>query len=251
MAEIFDVFRIESVINFAAESHVDNSIKDCMPFVSTNIIGTINLLELSVKHGVKRFVQISTDEVFGSIDSGTFTEQSQIQPRNPYSASKASAEHFVNAFANTYKLDTIIINSSNNYGPHQHDEKLIPLTIKRLLNGEKVPLYGNGMQVRDWLFVEDSCKAILKIVEEGKTGERYCIGGGDEITNQKLVKTIIDLMGCSWDSVEFILDRPGHDVRYATSIRKVVNELGWVPSTSLVDGLTKTIQWVKDNEDRV
>lgn len=249
ITEVFDKYQIDVVFNFAAESHVDNSIADCMPFIHTNIIGTVNLLELSVKDNL-RYIQISTDEVFGSIDKGWFNETSQIQPRNPYSASKASAEHFVNAYHNTYGLRSTIVNCSNNYGPHQHEEKLIPMTIKKILKGEKIPVYGDGLQIRDWVFVEDACEAIFKVYRKGAIGERYCVGGNNEYTNINIIKTLIDIMGSSVDNIQFVNDRPGHDKRYATDIKKI-NDLGWAPTTNLKDGLIKTIQWIKEYENRV
>ena len=247
---IFSLYPVNSIFHFAAESHVDNSILDCMLFVHTNIIGTINLLDMAVKYDVADFIQVSTDEVFGSIDEGLFDEKSQIQPRNPYSASKASAEHFVNAYANTYGLNTIIVNSSNNYGPNQHKEKLIPLTISKLLKGDKVPVYGDGQQIRDWIYVEDTCEAIYQVYHRGEYGQRYCIGADSEVSNIDLVKMIIDKLGMSEDSIEFVKDRLGHDTRYATNISKIESELDWSPKTLLSDGLDKTIQWMK-NENRI
>lgn len=250
VSSFFDNNRVDAIIHFAAESHVDNSIRDCMPFVHTNIIGTVNLLDMAVKHRVNRFVHISTDEVFGSLDRiGKFSEDSTINPRNPYSASKAAAEHFVQAYGNTYKLPYIIINSSNNYGPWQHEEKLIPLTIKRILQGKKIPIYGKGDQVRDWIYVEDTCSAVYKILTDGLLGDRYCIGGDNEVTNLNLVNTIASKMR-SPDLVEFVSDRLGHDTRYSTDISKIKNVLGWEPIWELSTGLDVTIEWMK-NENRI
>jgi len=240
---IFKQYKIDSIFHFAAESHVDNSIKDCMPFVYTNIVGTINLLDMVIKYNVSNFIQVSTDEVFGSIDTGYFNEDSQIQPRNPYSASKASAEHFVNAYANTYGLNTIIVNSSNNYGPNQYREKLIPMMITKLLNGEQVPVYGDGKQIRDWIYVDDTCEAIYQVYLNGQSGERYCIGADSEVANIDIVKMVINKLGMSEDKIKFVEDRPGHDTRYATNISKMV-KLGWRPVVSLSDGLDRTIQWI-------
>ena len=251
MDYVFSKHNIKKVINFAAESHVDRSIYDPSSFIQSNIIGTVNLLNKSLKYEVEKFLQISTDEVFGDIDKGWFYEGSQINPRNPYSASKASAEHFVNAYNNTYGLPTTIINSSNNYGPHQFPEKLIPLTIKNLLSGKKVPIYGDGQQIRDWLYVEDNCEIIFKIFEKGLSGERYCVGGDMEVANIELVKTIIKKLGLKNNMIEYVKDRPGHDKRYATDIYKVREEFCWEPKTSLEDGLDKTIEWVKQNENRL
>ena len=250
MEYIFDKFKFKMVINFAAESHVDRSIYDPSSFIQSNIVGTVNLLNQSLKHEIEKFVQISTDEVFGDIDEGWFYEGSQINPRNPYSASKASAEHFVSAYNNTYGLPTTIINSSNNYGPHQFPEKLIPLTIKNLLSGKKVPIYGDGHQIRDWLYVEDNCDIIYKIIHYGNDGSRYCVGGDMEVANIELVKMIIKKLGLKNNMIEYVKDRPGHDKRYATDINKVREEFNWEPKTSLSDGLDKTIEWIKQNENR-
>lgn len=245
---IFKKYKINSVINFAAESHVDNSIKNCMPFVESNIIGTINLLKLSVENDVNRFLQISTDEVFGTVINQSFSETSQINPRNPYSASKASAEHFVKAFENTYNIPTVIINSSNNYGPFQYPEKLIPLTVKNLLSGKTVPVYGDGQQIRDWLYVEDSCEIIEKIFTQGRIGERYCIGGDNQIKNLDLVKKIINKLQLNENRIEFVADRLGHDVKYHTDISKIKNEFNWQPKWNIDDGLDETIEWIKNND---
>ena len=244
--KVFDRYKIEYVINFAAESHVDNSIKDCMPFIQSNIIGTVNLLQLSLKHHVKKFLQISTDEVFGQAEFGSaFTEKSKINPRNPYSASKASAEHFVWAFHNTYGLPAVIVNCSNNYGPYQYKEKLIPLAISKIRKGEPVPVYGNGSQIRDWIYVEDACRAIDLVFRKGRVGERYCIGGDNEIANIDLVQKIIDAMGQG--TLEFVKDRPGHDYRYYTDCSKLKDELGWEPKWTLDQGIKETVRWYNEN----
>jgi len=252
---LFRENKITAIIHFAAESHVDNSIANCQPFIDTNITGTVNLLKLAVKYKVLRFLHVSTDEVFGQVTTGHFDESWALQPRNPYSASKAAAEHFVEAFNNTYGLNTTIVNCSNNYGPNQFPEKLIPLTINNLLKGKKIPVYGNGLQIRDWLFVEDCCEAIYKVYEHsmseyGWSQDRFCIGGDNEIANIDLIKKIISIMGMSEDSIEYVKDRPGHDYRYATSIDKIKKELKWEPKTSLDDGLKITIDRIK-NENRI
>ena len=247
LEDVFKYYDIGTIFHFAAESHVDNSIKDCMPFVHTNIIGTINLLDMAVRYKINDFIQVSTDEVFGSISTGYFNESSQIQPRNPYSASKAAAEHFVSAYANTYGLNTIIVNSSNNYGPNQHKEKLIPMMINKLLNGDQVPVYGDGKQIRDWIYVEDTCEAIYQVYLNGQKGERYCIGADSEVANIDIVKTVIYKLGMSEDRIKFVEDRPGHDTRYATDISKIVNRIGWKPKVPLSEGLDKTIQWMKND----
>ena len=244
---IFKNHPISVVFHFAAESHVDNSINDCMPFVHSNIIGTVNLLELTRRHRpTARFIHVSTDEVFGHVFAPrSFNEQSPLKPRNPYSASKASAEHFVNAYRETHKLQTIIVNSSNNYGPYQHTEKLIPKTITNLLAGKKVPVYGDGQQIRDWIYVEDTCDAIWQVYLKGLVGDRYCIGGDTEIANIDLVKNIIKRLNVSQDLIEFVADRPGHDARYYTDITYIKHMLGWLPRWDLNVGLEETIRYMK------
>jgi dTDP-glucose 4,6-dehydratase len=244
---IFKNHPISVVFHFAAESHVDNSINDCMPFVHSNIIGTVNLLELTRRHRpTARFIHVSTDEVFGHVFAPrSFNELSPLKPRNPYSASKASAEHFVNAYRETHKLQTIIVNSSNNYGPYQHTEKLIPKTITNLLAGKKVPVYGDGQQIRDWIYVEDTCDAIWQVYLKGSIGDRYCIGGDTEIANIDLVKNIIKRLNVSQDLIEFVADRPGHDARYYTDITYIKHMLGWLPRWDLNVGLEETIRYMK------
>jgi dTDP-glucose 4,6-dehydratase len=248
--DLFNKYHIDSVINFAAETHVDNSIKDCMPFVYSNVIGTVNLLQASLAHGVRRFLHISTDEVFGEIAEGSFSEQSPVKPRNPYSASKAAAEHFVEAFRITHGLHTVIVNCSNNYGPWQHREKFIPLTISNLIQNKTVPVYGDGEQVRDWIYVEDACRAIYEVFQKGQVGERYCIGSDTEIKNIDIVNKIVDRLGADKSLVQFVKDRPGHDRRYYTDCTKIKKELGWMPRISLDEGIDKTIEWYK-NENRI
>lgn len=245
LESIFVNNSIDVIFHFAAESHVDNSIKSCLPFIESNIIGTVNLLDMAVKFKVKEFIHISTDEVFGSVISEPFNEQSQISPRNPYSASKAAAEHFVQAYANTYGLKYKIINSSNNYGPWQHKEKLIPKTISNILKGEKVPVYGNGQQIRDWIYVEDTCEALYVIYEKGHMNERYCIGGDNQWRNINLVAVIITMMRAPFSSIQFVEDRPGHDEHYQTDISKMKTELNWMPIIPIEIGLEKTIEWMK------
>jgi len=250
--ELFSTHSFDQIVHFAAESHVDNSIKDCSPFIQSNVIGTVNLLDQARKHKIEKFVHISTDEVFGEVPApGKFNEYSNICPRNPYSASKASAEHFVIAYGNTYKLPYVIVNSSNNYGPFQYPEKLIPLTVGKILRNQKIPVYGKGDQIRDWIYVEDTCDAIMRVMFMGNIGNRYCIGGGNETKNLELVHSIIDKMNASTNLIEFVTDRPGHDIRYATDITKIQNELGWRPKTSLDKGLDMTIEWIKRYEDRI
>ena len=247
MEMIFKNHDITTIIHFAAESHVDNSINDCMPFIHSNIIGTINLLECTRRYRPNAtFLHVSTDEVFGEALINPFNETSKIQPRNPYSASKASAEHFVNAFSITHKLKTIIVNSSNNYGPYQNEEKLIPKTISNLLKGKKVPLYGDGKQIRDWIYVEDTCDAIWKIHASGMINQRYCIGGDCEIQNIELTKKIIEKLNLSDDMIEFVTDRPGHDARYYTDCSYLKHTLNWFPRWDLDSGLNETIKFMRN-----
>jgi dTDP-glucose 4,6-dehydratase len=243
---LFKKYQIDSVINFAAESHVDNSIKDCTEFVKTNVVGTVNLLQLSVKYSVRRFLQISTDEVFGeTLSPYKFNEQSSISPRNPYSASKASSEHFVESFHNTYSLPALIVNCSNNYGPFQFKEKLVPLAIHNILNNIPVPIYGTGQQIRDWIYVEDCCSAIYEVFINGRIGERYCIGGDNEIANIDLVKMIMQEMGRG--EILLVKDRPGHDRRYSTDCSKIKNEFGWSAEWTMNQGIKETIRWINEN----
>ena len=246
---IFERHDIKTVFHFAAESHVDNSIKDCSEFIRTNIVGTVNLLNASLKHNVEKFMHISTDEVYGSIENGSFTEETNYDPRNPYSASKASSDHFVRAFHNTYGLPTVITNCSNNYGPRQHKEKLIPQTILNLLNDKKIPVYGDGKQIRDWLYVQDHCEALIEVWKHGVVGEKYNIGGECEVQNIDLIKKIISLMGKDETMIEYVKDRPGHDRRYSTDISKITKDLNWKPRFDIDDGLTKTIEWYERHRD--
>jgi len=253
--EVFVKYKITDVIHLAAESHVDNSIENALEFANTNIIGTINLLELSRKNWNKKnknlFYHISTDEVFGTLDeSGIFREESRYDPHSPYSASKASADHFVRAFYDTHKLPVVVSNCSNNYGPNQHKEKLIPTVINSLINKSKIPVYGNGLNVRDWLYVEDHVEAIDLIFHRGNVGETYCIGGNNEIRNLDLIKLIIKEFdyikqnkNLSIDLISFVKDRLGHDYRYAIDISKIKSELGWEPKTSIDIGLKNTLNW--------
>ena len=253
--EIFNKYKISNIIHLAAESHVDNSIENALEFAKTNILGTINLLELCKKNWNKKknnlFYHISTDEVFGSLDeSGIFNENSKYDPHSPYSASKASADHFVRAFYDTHKLPVIVSNCSNNYGPNQHKEKLIPTVINSLVSKKNIPIYGDGLNIRDWLYVEDHVEAIDLIFHKGIIGETYCIGGQNEIKNIDLIKMIIkeyDLIqqnkNSSVDLISFVKDRLGHDYRYAVDISKIKNELDWIPKTNFIDSIKKTVNW--------
>ncbi len=247
LGKLFAQYRPRFIFHFAAETHVDNSIEDVNPFVDTNVIGTVNLLNLAVKYDVEKFHHISTDEVYGSLgyDDPPFTEETPYDPQNPYSASKASSDHFVTAFHNTYGLPTVITNCSNNYGPRQHKEKLIPKTITNIMQGKKIPVYGRGENIRDWIYVEDHCKGILDVWYGGGVGQKYNIGGECEVKNIDLVKTIIKVMGASEDLIEYVDDRPGHDLRYAIDNAKIKKALNFRPEHTLEEGLAKTIIWYK------
>lgn len=241
---------VDAVVHFAAESHVDRSIKDAGAFMRTNVIGTQVLLDAALRHGKKRFHHISTDEVFGSLHSADapFFEKTPYDPRSPYSASKAGSDHLVRAYFHTHGLPVTISNCSNNYGPYHFPEKLIPLAITNLLEGKKVPVYGDGLQVRDWLFVEDHCRAIDMILQQGKVGETYCVGGASERTNLDIIKQLLALTGKDEESIEYVTDRLGHDRRYAINFSKIKNDLGWEPSVTLETGLQKTVDWFVKNE---
>ena len=246
---LFEQETFDTVFHLAAESHVDNSIKNPKPFIDTNVIGTVNLLQASLEHEVDRFMHISTDEVFGSISvkDGSFNELSRYQPRNPYSASKAASDHFVNAYNITYGLPTTITNCSNNYGPRQDDEKMIPTIIRNIKNGTPIPVYGDGQQVRDWIYVEDHCDALIELWINGKVGARSNIGGECELKNIDLVKMICKLMSREDHRIEHVTDRPGHDLRYSTSNDKITTETKWSVSTDITTGLLKTILYYEDN----
>ena len=248
LERVFQKYRPRFVFHFAAESHVDNSIEDATPFVDTNVTGTLNLLELSVMYKVEKFHHISTDEVYGALgyDDPPFTEETPYNPQNPYSASKAASDHFVTAFGNTYGLPVVITNCSNNYGPRQNKEKLIPKTINNILEGKKIPVYAQGQNIRDWIYVEDHCRAILEVWYGGGVGQKYNIGGECEVKNIDLVKTIIRLMNASEDLIEYVEDRPGHDLRYAIDNAKIKNTVAFKPQHTLEEGLLKTINWYKN-----
>ena len=249
LRDLFKRYKPSKIFHFAAESHVDNSIKDVTPFIESNVIGTVNLLRLSVDYGVEMFHHISTDEVYGSLgyDDLSFTEETPYDPQNPYSASKAASDHFVMAFHNTYGLPVKITNCSNNYGPRQNVEKLIPKTITNILKGNRIPVYGNGENIRDWIYVEDHCEAIYEVFNHGRVGEKYNIGGECEIKNIDLVKTLLNLLNASEELIEYVQDRPGHDLRYSIDNAKIQSELGWTPKYSLESGLEKTIKWYRND----
>ena len=238
------------VVNFAAESHVDNSILGPEIFIQTNVNGTLNLLQACKEIGIERYLQVSTDEVYGTLGAtGYFYETSPIQPNSPYSASKASADLLTRAYFETYGLPVLITRCSNNYGPYQYPEKLIPFFISKLLKGEKVPVYGDGLNVRDWLYVYDHCEAIDTVLHNGKVGEVYNIGGHNEKTNLEITKLILDAMGKDESSIEHVKDRLGHDRRYAISNDKITSELGWKPSVTFEEGIKMTIDWYLKNQD--
>jgi len=246
---LFKKYNPSAVFHFAAESHVDNSIKDVTPFLYTNVVGTTNLLRCAVDCDLKMFHHISTDEVYGSLgyDDPSFTEETPYDPQNPYSASKAASDHFVMAFHNTYGLPVKLTNCSNNYGPRQNVEKLIPKTITNILQGNKIPVYGKGENIRDWIYVEDHCEAIYEVFNRGKVGEKYNIGGECEVKNIDLIKKLLELLGGSEDLIEYVNDRPGHDLRYSIDNAKIRTDLGWVPKYTLEQGLEKTIDWYKND----
>ncbi len=266
---VFSKYQPDAVMHLAAESHVDRSIEDSSVFLETNIMGTYNLLEASReyantlegdRHGAFKFHHVSTDEVYGDLEGtkSMFTEMTSYDPSSPYSASKASSDHLVRAWGRTYGLPIIITNCSNNYGPYHFPEKLIPHVILNAIHGKPLPIYGDGSQIRDWLYVEDHAKALIKVVTEGKIGETYNIGGHNEKTNLEVVETICDLlevlapekplsMKNYRDLITFVKDRPGHDVRYAIDASKIERELGWMPEETFETGLRKTVQWYLDN----
>ncbi len=243
------VFRdpVDILYHFAAETHVDNSIKQPGDFLRTNVFGTYTLLELSRKYDVGRFLYVSTDEVYGSIDQGYFSEEDPLDPSSPYSASKAAGEMFVNAYRKTYGLDTVITRSSNNFGPRQYPEKLIPKTIRRALNDEPIPIYGDGSQVRDWIFVEDNCSAIDIASMRGKSGDVFNIGANNEHTNLEVVRMILAVLGKPESLITFVSDRPGHDRRYALDTAKI-RAMGWTPRWRFEDALRYTIEWYLSNK---
>jgi dTDP-glucose 4,6-dehydratase len=249
-ALVADLFHrgFDACVNFAAETHVDRSIDDASPFLRTNVAGTQCLLEAARAGKLPRFIHISTDEVYGSAPAGTsFTEETILDPRSPYAASKASADHFVSAYANTYGVSAIILRCTNNYGPFQFPEKLIPLMIANAQENKALPVYGDGMQERDWLFVDDYCRAILLALEKGTAGEVYNVSAGAPQPNLKIVKTILAHLGKPETLVQYVRDRPGHDRRYALDSSKIQGQLGWQPQVSFADGIRRTIDWYRSN----
>ena len=238
---------IDTVFHFAAESHVDNSIADSDPFIRTNISGTKNMLDAAMQKGVERFVHVSTDEVYGSVEEGSSTEEDKLEPRNPYSATKAASDLLVWSYVTTFDFNAMITRSSNNYGPYQYPEKVIPLFVTNLMENKKVPLYGTGENIRDWLYVKDNCKGIFTVGEKGKKGNIYNIGGGNEISNIELTKRILSLMEKGDEMIERVEDRKGHDKRYSLDSSKI-KSLGWEPEKSFEQGLKETVEWYKNNE---
>jgi dTDP-glucose 4,6-dehydratase len=236
------------VVNFAAESHVDRSITGASEFVLTNVLGAQQVFEAALRHGVRRVVHVSTDEVYGSIDEGSWTEDHLLEPNSPYSAAKAGADLIARAYARTYGLDISITRCSNNYGPYHFPEKVIPLFVTNLLDGQKVPLYGAGANVRDWLFVDDHCRGIQLVLEKGRPGEYYNIGGGRELSNKELTEKLLEATGRDWSYVENIVDPRGggHDLRYSVDYSKTA-ALGYAPRMTFEEGLALTVQWYRDN----
>ena len=238
----------DQVVHFAAESHVDRSIEGGSEFVSTNVMGTQVLLDAAKSTNIKRFVHVSTDEVYGSISEGSWPEDHPLLPNSPYSASKAGSDLLVRAYNRTHKLDTVITRCSNNYGQYQFPEKVMPLFITNIIEGKKVPLYGNGLNVRDWLHVDDHCRGIALALTKGRSGEVYNIGGGTELTNVELTHKILKAMGVGKEFIQPVEDRKGHDLRYSVDISKINKELGYSPQVNFEDGLQQTIDWYKDNQ---
>ncbi len=244
------VSQVDTIVNFAAESHVDRSIVSPEIFIDTNVKGTLNLLQAAREIGIERYLQVSTDEVYGSLGkTGYFTETTPLSPNSPYSASKASADMLVRAYFETYGTPVLTTRCSNNYGPYQYPEKLIPFFISQLLKGEKVPVYGDGLNVRDWLYVYDHCAAIDTVLHKGKVGEVYNIGGHNEKTNMEITRIILDAMGKDESSIKYVEDRLGHDRRYAIDNTKIQTELGWMPSLTFEEGIKLTIEWYLNNQE--
>jgi dTDP-glucose 4,6-dehydratase len=240
--------RPEVVVNFAAATHVDRSILDATSFLQTNILGTQVLLDAARKNKVKRFIQISSDEVYGDIRKGKFTESSPLKPSSPYAASKAAADLLVKSYIRTYGFPAIIVRPCNNYGPWQYPEKLIPLAVLKILKRQKIPVYAEGRNVREWLYVEDCAAGILEVLKNGRIGEIYNLGSGQEKQNIAVVRTLLGLLHASSDKIEFIKDRPGHDIRYSLNSQKIKNKIGWRPKTKFADGLALTVSWCRKHE---
>jgi dTDP-glucose 4,6-dehydratase len=241
------VAEVDAVIHFAAESHVDRSIIGASAFVMTNVVGTHRLLEAAARHDIDRFVHVSTDEVYGSITKGSWPEDHVLEPNSPYAASKAAADLVARSYARTHDVDVVITRCSNNYGPYQFPEKIIPLFVTNLLEGHRVPLYGDGLNVREWLHVDDHCRGIALAFEKGRAGEIYNIGGGTELTNLELTRRLLQACGAGWDRVEMVEDRKAHDRRYSVDVTKIAEELGYRPQIQFEQGLADTVSWYHRN----
>lgn len=237
----------DAVLHFAAESHVDRSIQGARDFVLSNVVGTQTLLEAAHQHQVRRFVHVSTDEVYGSIPIGSWPESDPLRPHSPYAASKAASDLLALSYQHTHELPVVVTRCSNNYGPYQHPEKMIPLFVTTLLDGGMVPLYGDGSNVRDWLHVDDHCHALNLVLRHGRAGEVYNIGGGTELSNRELTSRLLAACGADWNQVRHVPDRPGHDQRYSVDCRKIHDELGYSPRHTLDEGLAETVAWYRDN----
>ncbi|GAA2816567.1 dTDP-glucose 4,6-dehydratase [Saccharopolyspora taberi] len=247
---VSDVMRgIDVVVHFAAESHVDRSILGASEFVVTNVVGTNTLLQGALAAGVEKFVHVSTDEVYGTIDEGSWPEDHVLEPNSPYSAAKAGSDLIARSYHRTHGLPVCITRCSNNYGPYQYPEKVLPLFVTNLMEGRKVPLYGDGLNVRDWLHVTDHCRGIQLVAESGRPGEIYNIGGGTELTNRELTERVLELMGRDWSMVQPVTDRKGHDRRYSVDHRKITEELGYRPVVAFEQGLAETVKWYEENRD--
>ncbi|PIR06438.1 MAG: dTDP-glucose 4,6-dehydratase [Candidatus Komeilibacteria bacterium CG11_big_fil_rev_8_21_14_0_20_36_20] len=250
VSELIKKYQIDLIVHFAAESHVDRSISGPDIFLQTNILGTANLLKAALDNNKVRFHQVSTDEVFGSLGKeGYFSEGTVYNPSSPYAASKASADHLVRAYHHTYGLPITISNCSNNYGPYQFPEKILPLFITNLLEKKKMPLYGDGQNIRDWLYVEDHCRALDLIIHRGKLGETYCLGGEGEMTNKQIAGLLLEKFKFGQEMIEYVTDRPGHDYRYAIDFSKIKKALGWQPTVNFSTGLDLTIEWYQNHQD--
>jgi len=237
----------DAVVHFAAESHVDRSIRHAADFVTTNVVGTQTLLDAALRHGTARFVHVSTDEVYGSIAEGSWDEDEPLRPSSPYSASKAGSDLMARAYAVTHGLPVMVTRCSNNYGPYQFPEKIVPRFVTTLLDGGTVPLYGDGAHVRDWLHVDDHCRAVHRVLEEGRAGEVYNVGGGTELSNRELTGLLLEACGANWSRVEYVADRLGHDLRYSVDAGKIQRELGFRPEVPFRDGLAATVAWYREN----
>lgn len=248
IGRIFDKERPDVLVNFSAETHVDRSIRDSSVFLETNIGGTKVLLDSAMRYGASKLIHISTDEIYGEIEKGEFFEHSPLKPNSPYSAAKAGADLLINSYIRTFSLPAIIIRPSNNYGPWQYPEKLIPLSILKILRKEKVPVYADGKNVREWLYVSDCVKGIVAVLEKGRVGEVYNLGSSQEIQNIDVVRMLLNILGAPANSIQFVKDRPGHDKRYRLNSQKIYNETGWRPSFSFEEGLKATVSWCLKNK---